>query len=188
MKKLFFFAGFVLFFTNAHSQLTKGSWLVGGNASFSSDRSKSPNAESIRSNEMSVLPNIGLFLRDKFAVGISPGLSFIKSKGAMYNSSVTTYSVGPFVRYYFLPVEKTANLLVQGRFGYAVNRFNNIGSISNTSNLTYGFAGGPVIFFNESAGMEFLLGWYDNKNIEDDSHFSSFNFGIGFQIHLNGTK
>ncbi len=46
---------------------------------------------------------------------------------------------------------------------------------------------GPVIFFNTSVGLEFLLGY--SSSIEDikdryKNSIQGFQIGIGFQIHL----
>jgi len=54
----------------AQAQLTKGNWLVGGNASYSSTQSENA-ASTTTTNRKSLTaePDIGYFFFDKFAVG-----------------------------------------------------------------------------------------------------------------------
>jgi hypothetical protein len=54
---------------------------------------------------------------------------------------------------------------------------------------TFSASAGPVIYFNSSVGMEFLLGYYSRKEVIQQNgdiinHQKGFQIGIGFQIHL----
>lgn len=185
MKKLFVSYFFISFFITANCQITRGNWLVGGNANFSSSNQNLSNStDKNSSTAFSILPNIGYFVADKFAFGINTGVSFRQSKSNNTKSSVTSYKIGPFAKYYFLDPENTTNLFIQGAFGYGINRFNNFGNIANSKNISYQIIGGPVIYFNTSVGLEFTLGWNFDKAIEDKSSVSSSIIGIGLQIHL----
>ncbi|PJE48253.1 MAG: hypothetical protein CUR34_01915 [Sediminibacterium sp.] len=186
MKRLFVSYFFISFFFTANGQITRGNWLVGGNANFSSSKQNLTNSTDKNSSTLfSILPNIGYFVADKFAFGISTGVSFTQSKSNNTKSNVTSYKFGPFAKYYFLEPNNTTNLFIQGAFGYGINRFNNFGnSITTAKNISYQVAGGPVIYFNNSVGLEFILGWNFEKAIEDKSNVSSLILGIGFQIHL----
>lgn len=198
MKKLFI--SFFLFslLQSAHSQLTKGNWLVGGNASFSSANStyKTPNL-SQKSDELnlSLSPNVGYFLLNKFALGLTPTFSWNKSEGgdAIDNngnvigsggsSNVQRFLIGPFARYYVLSTEKPFNILVSA--AYQFGTYSSKPTKGTVNNFSFG--AGPVIFFNSSVGLEFLLG-YGSRTEDVDGNYKStqkgMQIGIGFQIHL----
>lgn len=186
MKHLFLTILIGLFCFSAKSQITKSNWLVGGTSNFSSSKQNLPNStDKNNSTTFSILPNIGYFVVDKFAMGLGAGISFLQSKSNDIKSNVTSYSIGPFARYYFLDTDKTTNLFIQGKFGYGISRFNNLGNpISKSKNLSYSLTGGPVVYFNSSVGLEFTVGWTYEKALEDKSSVSSAIVGIGFQIHL----
>ena len=184
-KNIFFFCLLLLCMQVVSAQLTKGNWLVGGNANYSSDKQTVPNTLQSSSKSFAVLPNIGFFIKDKFAVGLAPGIAYVQSKNGPTKVSVTSYIIGPVVRYYFLNVENTTNIFIQGKAGYSSNHFNNgPNNKSSTSNVTYSLDAGPVIYFNSSVGLEFTLGWSYNKVTTDKSYLNSLKLGIGFQIHL----
>lgn len=187
MKKLFTI--FVLFFMlqSAQGQLTKGNWLVGGSASFYSSKSTftSPNySQQSDGFDLSLSPNVGYFLLDKFVMGLSPAFSWNKFKdngGA--NSNIKRFLIGPFARYYLLDTEKPYNILVSAAYQYGIYSFKPTnGNIQNFST-----AAGPVIFFNSSVGLEFTIGY--SSRVEDikenyKTTQKGLQIGIGFQIHL----
>ena len=98
-----------------------------------------------------------------------------KTKGGNSNSG---FSVGPFIRYYFLKTEKNINFLVEANYYYGKD-FNKSDFVTN-----YGFKAGPVIYFNSSVGLE-LLAKYEHVFYSSDSFTTnSFQIGLGLQIHL----
>jgi hypothetical protein len=173
-------------FLSSQGQITKHNWLVGGGANFSNSRQKiADNTDHMSLTALSVLPNVGYFMVDKFAVGFGASVTLIQSKANSIKSNVTSYKVGPFARYYFLDTEQTANLFLQGNFNYGITRFNNTGNpMANSKNFSYSIIGGPVVYFNNSVGLEFTVGWNYDKAIDDNYHVNSIVMGIGFQIHL----
>ena len=186
MKAFFITTLFNFVLLSGQAQITKYNWLVGGSANFSSSTENlNNNNEKINSTTLAILPNIGYFIVDKFAVGISSGVSLIQAKSNNVKSNVTSYKIGPFARYYFLEAEKTSNLFLQASFSYGINRFKNFSNnVVKNKNYSYLISGGPVVYFNTSVGLEFTAGWNYEKRIEDNSNSSSFLLGIGLQIHL----
>jgi hypothetical protein len=157
----------------AFSQITKNSWLIGGNLGFI--KTSDPSTDY---SVLQVSPNIGYFLWDKFTLGSR--LSFIKS----YNETHTFKSpahttIGPFIRYYFLAPEKMFNIYTQTSLEYTF--INKIRGLQYFSVL-----GGPVIFLNPNVALEFNLGYsttdFGKKN---DATINTFQSGISLQIHLN---
>lgn len=186
MKTFFITILFSFVLLSGQAQITKNNWLVGGAANFTSTNQKNNySADNLGATSFSLLPNIGYFIADKFALGISPGIAFNKTKGNNIESHVTTYKIGPFARYYFLESENNVNLFIHGGFNYGISRFKNSGSsLTKAKNISYIIAGGPVVYFNTSVGLEFTAGWNYLKTINEKSSSNSLLLGIGLQIHL----
>lgn len=182
---------FLLLFLNASAQLDKGIWLVGGTGNFlSSKYENSSLINSYTSNrlDIAVSSNVGYFVIDKLALGLKMGFTKYKeqvvSTGGLY-SNVNRFSFGPFVKYYFLEKDKQYNILTDLSYQYGLYSFKPTKGNSNTFNASVG----PVIYFNTSVGLEFLLGYYSTKetikqNGDNITKQSGFQIGIGFQIHL----
>ncbi len=197
MKRLLTIFTLLFFSITAKSQLDKGIWLVGGVGNFSASKGETTYPIGIlkyTSSNISVLPNIGYFITDKFAAGIKTGFTWDKYTGGDVlnngvivasggSSNVKRFDIGTFVRYYFLEKEKQFNLLVEANY---LHGFINQGSAKGNGN-TFSINAGPVIYFNSSVGIEFLLGYRSrtediNGGLKDIKN--SFQIGIGFQVHL----
>jgi hypothetical protein len=171
----------LLFSLTASSQITGGNWMVGGSGRFVSNSIKTTikadNTTQTLSGKVLILqPNIGYFLADKFAVGLSPtfGVNFLA------DFTETYYSVGGFSRYYLLKSDKLINVLTQIEYSYSP-RLN-----GRSSSEDLGFKAGPVLYFNNSVALELTLN-YNIVKYDDDFATSKYNtiiVGIGFQIHL----
>ena len=181
MKNLFLFLTLFFISTFSFSQITKGNWMVGGSGSLY--KTKAGNQTSTtEGNGLNIYGNIGHFLNDKFVVGLTPSVSYSKTKG---NSEIGKgYGIGIFTRYYFLNVENRINLLSHIEYRYT-SSYSGSTKTGNGNNLI--FKAGPVIYFNSSVGLEITLN-YENNNIKSkygsDSTFNNLNIGVGFQIHL----
>jgi hypothetical protein len=181
--KIFLFLFVSGFAESVSCQITKGYWLLGGNASYS--RLKSNSAASINYTQTDAQLNcgVGYFLIDKLNLGLKPSFSF---GGNTFNTnSVKTFGIGPFVRYYFLKPEKTINLFAETSFLYQ----NIIGSNGNGNNSrqktnSFTFLAGPVIFFNPSVALELTFGYTSTSISGFENTNNKTQFGIGFQFHL----
>jgi hypothetical protein len=180
MKILKTTASFILLCTiTANAQVTKGNWMVGGNANFSSSKSESTfNNDTVitKGSALAISPTLGYFIIDKLALGL--GGSFVLSLPTGGSSS-NGYGFGPFARYYFLKPEKTINILTQISYGYFKNS-------SGSDGDNFSIKAGPVVYFNSSVGLEFLVDYtvntYNNQDVT--SKTSGINVGFGLQIHL----
>lgn len=179
-----------LLVNKSHGQITRDNWMVGGNASFIFTNSNIGSNVS-KSTNLTLAPNIGYFFIDKFAGGVR--LSFNRDHikfGPTNNSfsTFTTYAVGPFIRYYFLDVDKQYNILLEGSYQFGNEKIETTNSKNNTSTSILSFSAGPVIYFNSSVGIEFLVN-YSSTGINGDFGRSNlFGAGIGFQVHLQKDK
>lgn len=185
MRTLFFLLA-LTFSLTINAQITKGNWLVGGDGNYSSIKYSFENngiktestANSIRLN-----PNLGYFISDKFAGGLQLNFAFLEPGSSIKS---TSYSFGPFIRYYFLEQSKRINIFAQANYNFGFGK--NASNIETDTN-GYGLKAGTVLFFNSSVGIELSLS-YTNSNSKSNFKGSSENtsktflVGLGFQIHL----
>ena len=190
MKKKFLSVIAVCFLFTAKAQLTKSNWLVGGSGSFSYTNDNSSISANLKSNSLTVSPNIGYFLIDKFSTGARISISTSKANypaGPGYQNYFarnTFYSFGPFARYYLLNSENSYNILVATYYMHQLRKSSVSNVVSNQSANTYGFNVGPVIYFNSSVGIEFTIGYSSLKYSGFDGRNNTVSANIGFQIHL----
>ncbi len=91
---------------------------MSGSASFSQLQSSSTATVQFKQTTFQITPLVGYFLKDKFAVGLNPSLTYGSNNVANTNTIIT---IGPFVRYYFLKPENIINLFTQGSYAYGSN-------------------------------------------------------------------
>jgi len=178
-----------IFYNNANSQITKNNWMVGGNGSFVFSKASSGGSNSKTVN-LSLAPDIGYFFVDKFAGGVR--LTFnrvhIKYRPSNNFSTFKNYSIGPFVRYYLLDVDRQSNILIEGSYQFGNDKVETTNSTSNNSTNIISFSAGPVIYFNGSVGIEFLLNYSSTGTKGYKGRGDSFGVSIGLQIHLEKDK
>ncbi len=188
MKPIFLILLFALTF-KSFSQLSKNTWLVGGNAKFYSYNSEysSPTYNSTaKYTQIDLSAPIGYFVADKLAFGIKSTLSSTKGKvtstGGL-STNIQRYWIGPYGRYYLLDKEQQYNIVTDASY-----QFGFFGGGLLKGNLsTFSASAGPVIYFNTTVGFEFLLGYsYSKEDIKQRSKEirKGFQLGIGLQIHL----
>ena len=190
MRYLLFLFALSFYTTIAFGQLTKGNWLVGGNGELYQD-TENYNSSTFKFDgqytEINVSANIGYFVMDRLAFGLKPTFSSIKGEGINGSGSSTNlqkYWFGPFARYYFLNKKKKYNILIDAsyQFGTLASGGKKIENKQRNLSLLVG----PVIYFNSSVGLEFLMGYNNIINNLDGTESTSkrFQIVIGFQIHL----
>lgn len=163
MKNFFYTIIIVLVFANfILGQTEKGTWLLGGNASFVKP-SGAP-------GQLSITPAVGYFLFDHFAGGGQ--VNFLVTKNVATDKLVSFFSLGPFGRYYFLGDDR-------GSF-YASAGLNIGGGTGSKFDTGYNIGAGYAVFLNESISID--LGTHYDKI---GSSRGVFNLGAGFQIHFN---
>lgn len=191
MKHLFLFV-LISICIHSYGQITKDNWLLGGTGSLRSLKTSysSPNLSTTSKRlDITVSPGVGYFVKDRLALGLKAGYSKYKEQvdgpGGGYTNT-NRYSFGPFVRYYFLLKEKEYNILTESSYQYGLYSFR------PTKGHSYVFTAlaGPVIYFNSSVGLEFLIGYYNTKEtirINDNDFVTrqkGIQVSIGFQFHL----
>ncbi len=175
------FIATLLFSLSVNAQITIGNWMVGGSGNLSTYKSES---NSIRTGNTSVLsgksislfPTIGYFVIDKLAMGLSPSYNYFENE----DSSGNNYNIGAFTRYYLLKPDKVINVLTQVSYSQTIGN-------DYLKGHNYIIKAGPSFFFNNSVAFECTLDYIIvNSKFPsgDSSKESSFNLGLGLQIHL----
>ena len=173
----------VVFTSSVKAQIDKGFWMFGGSASFESTEYPGGDKETI----FTLLPKAGYFVIDNLAAGINLDFRRIKRDvaGPTGGYKITEFTAGPFVRYYLLKSGQPFNVFAEGSVTFGTYNQKNF---DRTSNITqYLFNAGPVIFFNESVGLEMSIG-YRSRAYKEKSSTSKYNsvlVGIGFMVHLS---
>lgn len=175
MKTLFFFLLMTLSLA-LNAQINKGNWLVGGSGEYSSQSFEFDDGEDFKREFITIKPNAGYFLKDKFAVGTA--LRFEKFD-EFYN-----YGAGIFSRYYFLKKDKIFNIYTQVHYDlvHTVSPRNSNTNNNKVNSSFYGGRIGQVVFFNNVVGLEFAILY--ERGVDSNSSSETFKALIGFQIHL----
>jgi len=99
MKKVILsLAAVVAFAVGANAQTEKGKWILGGTASYQSVKSDADGAKAAQN--LSVVPNVGYFVNDNFALGTGVGYNYSKIGSASATGQNESFVVSPFGRYY----------------------------------------------------------------------------------------
>ncbi|MBX9806253.1 MAG: hypothetical protein K2X95_00475 [Flavobacteriaceae bacterium] len=194
-----FITAMLLLTINSYAQLDKKTWLVGGTGSFNSYKQEQTftwqntgieSKTTYTNRDLELSAKIGYFIIDKLVLGITPTYTNNKSenKGATITSYSSTFSIGPFARYYFLKKDKPFNILAEANYEFGFLSKDDQPKEKGSVNR-FTFLAGPEIFFNSSVGMEVLLGYkMYNPKMDNPNYISykenGFQLAIGFQIHL----
>lgn len=175
MRKLSFTLMLVFVLNCIMAQTGKDTWLLGGNAGFSSQKQGST------TTYLNFSPNAGYFVINDLAIGGLLSYTSIKPEGY---DAISSFSFSPFVRYYFLPLGSGAKLFGNGSFGFGSAKQ----SGTSESFTTWSLSAGPAIFLNQNTALEIALSYGSMKYKNDPDAINTFGINIGFQVHLNCCK
>jgi hypothetical protein len=181
MKKVLFSLAIVTIASlTANAQTDQGTWLLGGSASFSST---SVSGESGSATSISIAPNIGYFFADNFAAGATVAFG---SQSFTGEPSSSAFAIGPFARYYFLPIGANAKLF--GDAGIAFGSTSAGGGAPSESATQWHIKAGPAFFLNEHTALEATVGYGSSSSGSGDAKETdnTFQIAVGFQIHFGG--
>ena len=192
MKHIFSFFSLLMLSNTSFGQLTKGHWLAGGSGRFYSYKNNyQTSAFTSNGNytQIDISPNVGYFIAHKFALGLKTTLSSLRGDWTATSGTGATntqrYLYGAFGRYYFLEAEKQTNILVDASYQTGIIR--GLNDTKGTLN-NFSISAGPVIYFNSSVGIEFLLGYATDiekysSQVQTEKR-NGLQFSVGLQIHL----
>lgn len=198
MKPIFFITIALFIATSSFAQLEKGTWLVDGSGSFYSYTDNYTSQQLTQTGkwtDIDLSASVGYFVIDKLCGGIRPLFSSSKGTDKSTTGTISTgnqyyFSVGPFARYYFLDKDKPFNILTDIGYQLGINKY--LGALHQTGKYNiFSANAGIEAFFNSTAGIEILLGYYNKVISIDDNTTGAFNdtkkgfqVSVGFQLHL----
>jgi len=174
--------GFLVFPVIAFSQIRKDQWLIGGNGMFTYSKSKE-----LTLSSWQLTPGAGYFFIDKLAAGLRGGFTSDKYDWGVDKFRFATITIGPFLRYYFLPLQQKVNLFADASFGYSWSKDKHFDPDSHWNYHFYSttFMFGPAIFLNEHTALEITAGYnYLSRGPVDSTITHRLQVGVGLQIHL----
>lgn len=115
-------------------------------------------------------PNIGYFILDKFAIGLTGQIS-------TRTNIIPGYQLGTFAKYYFLKDDRVINIFSEISYNSV---FSEADYVYNTIKLKTGTA----IFLNNSVALEVSINYYKGNSKLAGNNASNVYLGVGFQIHL----
>lgn len=181
MKKIILLFIVCLVYQFSYAQLEKDTWLVGGSGNFSSTKAKNTLQDDYTSSELNVSTSLGYFPLNKLAVGVMLDYRYLDvdtyNNPSYFGGSTSGYNFGPFIRYYFLPVQHPVNIFFQTDYGLQFDR-----NILNLRKIA--IKAGPVVYINSNVGLEFNIGYSNSKNENNTENTNSIIMGLGLQIHL----
>jgi len=190
MKKLLLslFAVTALALTT-QAQTEKGNYMIGGNVEFNSEKVDGNSKADI---DFAIVPSIGYFISDNFAVGTGIGYQFAKSYSESGVNSVKTqaFVVSPFARYYAGITEQFkffGQLSVPMSFGNtkaSTDNGDNYYKTNNNNSVGVALSPGFAFFPSKKFGIEFSvngISYNDNRleNANGDKITGNKNFNIG---------
>lgn len=178
--------------SNVNSQITKHNWLLGGNAGYTHTNNNSSLTTLYKNSTISLSPNIGYFVWDKFCAGIKLSILLYKNDfpansgtGLIsYSNKTQFYNLGPFARYYFLKTDKKINVFMEGLFQHQLRKDISPGTNSKQAANIFTLNAGPVIYLNSSVGIELTIGYSSLKYPGISGSINTIQTNIGLQIHI----
>ncbi len=150
----------------------------------SGSSSKSP---SLSTFDLSLTPDVGVFLFKNFALGLQMEAKSSYAKDTVKTSN-SSFNVGPFVRYYY----KIGNIAPFLQLSYGVGTVSSSGTNSIKGSVL-GVGPGFAFFFNDRIGIEALLNYQHLSQTTDinagglanrKSIGNNLKFNIGLQVYL----
>jgi hypothetical protein len=151
----------------------KGSYLIGGQASFSV-QSRSEFDEDV--TELTLMPYVQVFVSRGLAIGGELELA----RSSYDDLTLTRFGIGPAISYYFVkssPVQP----FVRGsiRLARATSKSNSVDSDQNL--FGYRLAGGMLVLLSDAVGLDVSL-YYDRLQIRNSTDFDLATFGLALGV------
>ncbi|HCF64180.1 MAG TPA: hypothetical protein DEU93_08520 [Chitinophagaceae bacterium] len=172
MKKTIILMALVMITGASFAQTAKSTWLLGGSAGFNSSKQGD-----FKWTQFNLSPNAGYFFMNNLAAGLSLDFSSYKEENT---DAQTMFSVGPFIRYYFVDLGPKAKLFGHGNIGFGSAKFGG----NSEGFMNWGIKAGPAFFLNPSIALEATVGYGSFKYSDADDATNTFGVNVGFQIHL----
>lgn len=194
MKKILVMLAFVSSAFFVEAQTTSGQMMIGGSLAFSSVNYDNNNGSDYSSFTLS--PSFGYFVKDNFVVGASLSLGNAKSGTGAGQNTTSSFSVGPFARYYKFTSSEQFAFFGQAGISFGNSKSENGNTITDKSNsVSFSIAPGFAYFFNEHWAAELSIAGFRIQNSSSDNFpgndrtsvtfdVSSFNPSLGLRYHF----
>jgi len=166
-----------------YGQTSQSDMMVGGSISFrSASYQENPNNNN---SDFHFSPSFGYFVKDNFAIGITMGVSRSRSGTDQARFVNTSFSTGPFARYYFFTSNEKLAFTGDAELTFRTNKSTSAsGAISRGNSIHFTLSPGAAYFFNEHWAAELGFGWLSfssyNPDTELDNDKQTF---VGFSIN-----
>ncbi|QHT66843.1 outer membrane beta-barrel protein [Rhodocytophaga rosea] len=172
----------LFFLPTAYAQTEKGTLLLGGNASMSFNSQMSN-----KSFGVSIYPQVGFFVANKFALGANVSLGYSSYDVNSFRSG--SIGIGPFVRYYLGAGKAIPFLEARGGWNHYQSKYKEPNGTTRKDRQNSGYGGlglGLAYFLTPTIGLESLLS-YDLYRQNSYTN-RALNLRIGFQIYFSRNK
>jgi hypothetical protein len=153
--------------------LDPGSYLVGGEASFSSQSRSEFDEDAI---ELTLMPYVQYFVSRGLAIGGELELA----RSSYGDLTITQFGIGPAISYYFVkssPVQPFARGSI--RLARAMSKTDSADSDQNL--FGYRFAGGILVLLSDAVGLDMSL-YYDRVQYRNHTDIDHTTFGLAVGI------
>ena len=199
LMKYFLILTPVILLNSATAQTSRGSFLIGGNISYSAEKQKTLiyffgfNGDGdveeaiVKARSFAISPTVGYFPVKNLCVGFSFPFSITKAKAKeegnvdfTYEYESRTSNFGPFARYY-IPLQNNFYVLTGAGYGWGYARdsyyyFHSEGAVVTSTRVgskskfrRFNVGAGLSYFLNKNMGVELLLA-YNSTSYEDNTN------------------
>ncbi len=161
-----------VFAGDVSAQTEKGDWLVGGLLDLNTAKN---------STTFNFSPNAGYFLANNLAIG--GNLVFAYDK--LGDLKVTTFGIGPFVRYYF--TDDKVRPFFAGDMAFEKRKIEQAAGSNTEDAFSWFLGGGAAFFINENVAVDGLLG-YAHSKVSDEDGSGGLRLRVGFQVYINRSQ
>ena len=168
----------------ATAQLDRGQLLLGGFMKFCNTSQKITGGK-ITQSTISIHPDVGYFVKDKWAIGVNLDIGFDKYKYPGSETKSSDAAVGLNSRYYFLPKTNRVNLLAEAAYALGVSKDGN----AEKENINrYSLSSALAWFVTEQIAIEAGLSYRSTKFELEEERINRLCLQLGLQIHLGNIK
>ena len=162
----------ILYAGTVSAQTEKGDWLVGGLLDLNTAKN---------STTINFIPNAGYFIIDTLAIG--GNLVFAYDK--LGDLKVTTFGIGPFVRYYF--TDDKIRPFFAGDMTFEKRKFETTLGSNTEDAFSWSLGGGAAFFINENVAVYGIIG-YAHTKVTDEDGTGGLRLRVGFQVYINRSQ